>query len=105
MTSDELKALRLRRVMIVSELSRIDTLLSMDEYGLAPAEMITLLAASKITVEPKPSAREEFYREAENDFRDSDSNGNYMARRPPTNTSHHDPGDEDPKAWSNSGQA
>ena len=72
MTSDELKGLRLRRTQLTAELHRIELILNPPERR------------------SKPMLREQFYRDAENDFKDCDSNGNYGA---------HDPGDEDPKAW------
>ena len=56
MRSDEEKALRLRRTQLQAELARINMLL--DET-------------------PKVDTREQFYRDAENDFRNSGSNGNY----------------------------
>ena len=56
MRIDEEKALRLRRTQLQAELARINMLL--DET-------------------PKVDTREQFYRDAENDFRNSGSNGNY----------------------------
>lgn len=79
MNIDELKALRLRRSQLQAELGRIEALLN-------PGS----------TIRPNPANRAQFYKDAENDFRNCDSNGNYCA---------HDPGDEDPKAWKNEKEA
>lgn len=68
MRSDEEKALRLRRAQLQAELARIEVLLS--QYP--------------PTTRPNPigddfrKARQDFYRDAENDFRNTDSNGNYV---------------------------
>lgn len=56
MRIDEEKALRLRRTQLQAELARINMLL-----GDAP----------------KADTREQFYRDSENDFRNSGPNGNY----------------------------
>jgi hypothetical protein len=61
MRMDEEKALRLRRTRLMAELSRINILLDdWDANG------------------TKGTVRDEFYKDAENDFRNSDSNGNYI---------------------------
>ena len=64
MTSDELKGLRLRRAMLVAELERIDNVLNTED------------AFEGKKVKPL-SVREQFYKDAENDFRNSGANGNY----------------------------
>ena len=79
MNIDELKALRVRRSHLQAELGRIEALIN-------PGP----------TIRTNPDRREQFYKDAENDFRNCDSNGNYCA---------HDPGDEDPKAWNNEEKA
>ena len=56
MRLDEEKALRLRRTQLQAELARINVLL--DDA-------------------PKVDTREQFYRDAENDFRNAGPNGNY----------------------------
>ena len=63
MTNDEFKGLRLRRSQLQAELARINVLLD-----------------DVTTPKPRgyPSNREAFYRDAENDFRNTDSNGNYV---------------------------
>lgn len=85
MRSDEAKALRLRRTQLQAELARINVLLETFDVPLMPKPHREV--ANK---------RQQFYRDAENDFRNCDSNGNYCA---------HDPGDEDPKAWNNEEEA
>lgn len=60
MNPDEWKGLRLRRTQLRAELARIEALLGNEE----PPSRIT-------------DSREDFYRDAENDFRNADSNGNY----------------------------
>ena len=64
MTSDELKGLRLRKTMLEAELSRINKQLETED------------AFEGKTVRPL-STREQFYRDAENDFRNTGANGNY----------------------------
>jgi hypothetical protein len=60
MRSEEIKGLRLRRTLVMAELDRINTLLDdWDELG-------------------SKSLRDQFYVDAENDFRNTDSNGNYL---------------------------
>lgn len=65
MRSDEFKALRLRRTQLQAELARINVLID-----------------SEVPPKPKlsgyPANREQFYKDAENDFRNTDSNGNYI---------------------------
>lgn len=60
MNPDEWKGLRLRRTQLRAELARIEALLGNEE---PPSRII--------------DSREDFYRDAENDFRNADSNGNY----------------------------
>ena len=86
MRTDEVKALRLRRTQLQAEIARIDALLD----GATPMPKRHSETANRRGGDP--ANREQFYRDAENDFRNCDSNGNYCA---------HDPGDEDPKAWNN----
>ena len=64
MTSDELKGLRTRRSVLIAELTRIEEIL------------ITEGAFEDKKVRPL-STREQFYRDAENDFRNAGANGNY----------------------------
>ena len=60
MRYEEIKGLRLRRTQVMAELARIDILLDdWDELG-------------------SKSTRDQFYADAENDFRNTDSNGNYI---------------------------
>ncbi len=66
MNTDEFKALRLRRSQLYAEIARIDVLLDTEYEGEGAART------------PKLSTREAFYRDAENDFRNVDSNGNYV---------------------------
>mgnify|MGYP003636190811 CR=1 FL=1 len=61
-TSDESKALRLRKSALEAELERINELLG------------SIPAVSQL------SARDKFYRDAENDFKNTDSNGNYLTQ-------------------------
>jgi hypothetical protein len=61
MRMDEEKALRLRRTRLMAELARINILL--DDWDANST---------------KGTVRDEFYKDAENDFRNSDSNGNYI---------------------------
>ena len=60
MNPDEWKGLRLRRTQLRAELARIEALLGNED---PPSRII--------------DSREDFYRDAENDFRNADSNGNY----------------------------
>lgn len=71
--TDELKALRLRRTQLTAELARIDSIL--DE---AMGEAYTGRPLNYNDQPTKLSTREQFYRDAENDFRNTDSNGNYV---------------------------
>ncbi len=108
MRIDELKALRLRRSQLQAELARIEVLIGSIEVGEEYPDTRPIdeeEPAHPVPPKPKPhrdvanrraSNREKFYRDAENDFRNCDSNGNYCA---------HDPGDEDPKAWNNEEEA
>lgn len=95
MRSDEEKALRLRRSQLQAELARI-------EVVLATARPVTRINDLPEPLRKDPIAddwakvRKDFYRDAENDFKNCDSNGNYCT---------HDPGDEDPKAWTDEEQA
>jgi len=96
MNIDEYKALRLRRTQLLAELARIDALLGSIEVGedypnTSPIDEEE--PAHPVPPKPKPkypspsriqdrdlppSPREQFYRDAENDFRNTDSNGNYV---------------------------
>ena len=65
MRSDEAKALRLRRTQLQAELARIDALLDDDK-------------PDRPTLKGYPASREQFYKDAENDFRNAGPNGNYQ---------------------------
>jgi len=72
MTSDELKGLRLRRNVLIAELTRIEELLITEgAFEGKTYKNIQPLNQRKL------STREQFYRDAENDFRNAGSNGNY----------------------------
>ena len=64
MRIDEAKALRLRRTQLQAELARINALLD-DEKPAKPK------------LNGYPANREQFYKDAENDFRNAGPNGNY----------------------------
>ena len=64
MRIDEAKALRLRRTQLQAELARINALLD-DEKPPKPK------------LKGYPANREQFYKDAENDFRNAGPNGNY----------------------------
>lgn len=68
MRSDEEKALRLRRAQLQAELARIEVLLSQYPPNTRPNPI----------GDDFRKARQDFYRDAENDFRNTDSNGNYV---------------------------
>lgn len=68
MRTDEEKALRLRRAELQAELARIEVLLS--QYP-------PLTRPNPIGDDFR-KARQDFYRDAENDFRNCDTNGNYV---------------------------
>lgn len=76
MNIDEEKALRLRRTQLQAELARINVLLEPnrpDPFGY-PADKYSKWAPKSA----RGTNREQFYRDAENDFRNTDSNGNYI---------------------------
>jgi hypothetical protein len=71
MNTDEYKALRLRQTRLRAELARIDVLLEdtmKQAYNGRPTPI----------KDDWSTARSDFYRDAENDFRNTDSNGNYV---------------------------
>ncbi len=79
MTSDEEKGLRLRRTQLQAELARINVLL--DDVPPMPTphrEVANRRAPAPPKLRGYPANRETFYRDAENDFRNTDSNGNYV---------------------------
>ncbi len=96
MNIDEYKALRLRRSRLLAELARINALIGSIEVGEDYPDARPIdeeEPAHPVPPKPKPkyrspsriqdrdlppSPREKFYRDAENDFRNTDSNGNYV---------------------------
>lgn len=72
MNIDEEKALRLRKAQLEAELNRIQQLLQ-DKALVVEAERTTWVPRTA-----RGTNREQFYRDAENDFRNTDSNGNYI---------------------------
>ncbi len=69
MRIDEEKALRLRRSQLVAEIAAIDARLPSSEPG---------FVKNWAPKSAKGTEREQFYKDAENDFRNTDSNGNYV---------------------------
>ena len=69
MNTDEFKALRLRRTQLIGELARIDSILdeAMGETYTGPPTKYDAEGNPRI---PRPSTRAQFYRDAENDFRE-----------------------------------
>lgn len=69
MIQDEIKGLRLRRTQLMTELDRVNGLLSDLDAGLSPAESITLRKMAKGWVPQSTvgTPREEFYKQAEKD--------------------------------------
>lgn len=74
MTSDELKGLRLRRVMLEAELARINAQIDMFEPTMPKPHREV---ANRRKPSGYPANREQFYKDAENDFRNTGRNGNY----------------------------
>ena len=84
--SDEIPGLKLQRTRALAEYNRVNTLITVWETGLSPAEAFTLVEKSHVRptagwvpTSARGTARENFYRDAENDFKDTDSNGNYVS--------------------------
>ncbi len=105
MNIDEYKALRLRRSQLKAEIASINVRLDAYDFG-SPLDTVEVgedypdtrpideeELAHPVPPKPKPkyrspsrledrdvpmSPREKFYRDAENDFRNTDSNGNYV---------------------------
>ena len=71
MRLDELKALRLRRTQIRAELARIDALIGAEGREDEPPPRPKPIGDDMNTI------RNNFYRDAENDFRNAGPNGNY----------------------------
>jgi hypothetical protein len=79
---DEEKALRLRRNQLEAELARINALLDGDappqpKPGGYPASEADFVK-NWVPKSAQGTSREQFYKDAENDFRNVDSNGNYQ---------------------------
>lgn len=77
MNSDEYKALRLRRAQLRAELARIDVLISTEPPVTRTNDTPEPLRKDPIA-DDWATLRDNFYRDAENDFRNTDSNGNYV---------------------------
>lgn len=90
MRSDEEKALRLRHTQLSAELARIEALLEdatppmprrhtkgANQRGGYPANEADYIK-NWVPKSAKGTNREQFYKDAENDFRNTDSNGNYV---------------------------
>lgn len=73
MNIDEEKALRLRKAQLEAELNRIQQLLHDEALVDFEAERATWVPRTA-----RGTDREQFYKDAENDFRNTDSNGNYV---------------------------
>jgi hypothetical protein len=75
MDIDEEKGLRLRKTKLEAELNRINQLLHDQAVVDFEAERATL--QNWVPKSAKGTDRAQFYKDAENDFRNADSNGNY----------------------------
>jgi len=89
MRMDEEKALRLRHTQLSAELARIEAMLGdmappmarrhtevANQRGGYPASEADYIK-NWVPKSAKGTSREQFYKDAENDFRNTDSNGNY----------------------------
>jgi hypothetical protein len=77
MTSDEYKALRLRRAQLRAELARVEVLLGTEPPTTRVNDLPEPIRQPPIG-DDWAKIRKDFYRDAENDFRNTDSNGNYV---------------------------
>jgi hypothetical protein len=81
MNTDEYKALRLRQTQLRAELARIDVLLEdamKQAYNGRPTQYNDQPRRPEPIKDDWGTVRKDFYRDAENDFRNADSNGNYI---------------------------
>ena len=75
MDIDEEKGLRLRKSQLEAELNRINQLLH--DQAVVDFEAQRATMQNWVPKSAKGTERERFYKDAENDFRNVDSNGNY----------------------------
>lgn len=75
MDIDEEKGLRLRKSKLEAELNRINQLLH--DQAVVDFEADRATMQNWVPKSAKGTEREQFYKDAENDFRNVDSNGNY----------------------------
>lgn len=73
MNSDEVKGLRLQRTRVIAELARINNLLN--DWDLNNPQG----TKGWVPKTAQGTDREKFYRDAENDFHNTDSNGNFVS--------------------------